>query len=109
MSIKLSNNRMIRESIPAGTEAHEETVASQEEEYLEKTEEKLRTILISEDPSAYKDTVCVDCGFVTGSPDQELDQAAEELIAGDSDDPPLSREAVAEILRMTSNIRMLEV
>jgi len=32
---------------------------------------------------------------------EQLDQAAEELITGDSDDPPLSEEAVAELLRMT--------
>jgi len=33
--------------------------------------------------------------------EEQLDQAAEELIAGDSDDPPLSEEAVVELLRMT--------
>jgi len=32
---------------------------------------------------------------------EQLDQAAEELITGDSDDPPLSEEAVVELLRMT--------
>jgi hypothetical protein len=38
-----------------------------------------------------------------------LDHAAEELITGDSDDPPLSEENVVEILRMTSNARRLGV
>jgi len=42
------------------------------------------------------------------SPDEELDHAAEELITGDSDDPPLSEEAVAEMLRMASNVRRLD-
>jgi hypothetical protein len=34
---------------------------------------------------------------VTG---EQLDHAAEELVTGDSDDPPLSEEEVAEMLRM---------
>jgi hypothetical protein len=33
--------------------------------------------------------------------DEQLNHAAEELITGDSDDPPLSEEAVVEMLRMT--------
>lgn len=33
--------------------------------------------------------------------EEQLDQAAEELITGDSDDPPLSEEAVAEMLTVT--------
>ena len=33
--------------------------------------------------------------------DQQLDHAAEELITGDSDDPPLSEEAVVEMIRDT--------
>jgi hypothetical protein len=33
--------------------------------------------------------------------DQQLDYAAEELITGDSDDPPLSEEAVVEMIRDT--------
>jgi hypothetical protein len=32
---------------------------------------------------------------------QQREPAAEELITGDSDDPPLSEEAVEEMLRMT--------
>ena len=30
--------------------------------------------------------------------EEQLDHAAEELITGDSDDPPLSEEAVAEMI-----------
>jgi hypothetical protein len=44
----------------------------------------------------------------TESRDEQLDRAAEELITGDSDDPPLSEEAVAEMLRMTLNARKLD-
>jgi hypothetical protein len=35
--------------------------------------------------------------------DEQLDHAAEELITGDSDDPPLSEERVAEMLRVSWN------
>ena len=31
--------------------------------------------------------------------DEQLDHSAEELISGDSDDPPLSDEAVVKMLR----------
>lgn len=111
MSINMSNDKMVPKNIPTDTDTRDETVASQEERYLEKREEKLRAILISEDPSTYvqQETVCVDCCFVADSIDKELDHAAEELITGDSDDPPLSEENVVEILRMTSNARRLAV
>ena len=39
--------------------------------------------------------------------DEQLDPAAEELITGDSDDPPLSQEAVVEMLRVSSDVRTL--
>lgn len=38
---------------------------------------------------------------IAESLDEQLNHAAEELITGDSDNPPLSEEAVAEMLRMT--------
>ena len=38
---------------------------------------------------------------IAESLEEQLDQAAEELIIGDSDDPPLSEEAVVELPRMT--------
>jgi hypothetical protein len=84
MSIYKSND----ESIPTDTEAYYEAVASQEEIYLEETEEELRAILVCEDPAP---------SDVTG---EQLDHAAEELVTGDSDDPPLSEEEVAEMLRV---------
>jgi hypothetical protein len=33
--------------------------------------------------------------------EEQLDHVAEELITGDSDDPPLSEEAVVEMLKVT--------
>lgn len=47
----------------------------------------LRAILISDNSSHSE---CIG---------ERLEQAAEELITGDSDDPPLSEEAVADMLR----------
>jgi len=38
---------------------------------------------------------------IAESLDEQLDHAAEELISGDSDDPPLSEEMVVNMLRMT--------
>jgi hypothetical protein len=40
--------------------------------------------------------------------DEQLAVAAEELITGDSDDPPLSEDAVAEMLGPTLNARRLD-
>jgi hypothetical protein len=39
--------------------------------------------------------------------EEKLNRAAEELITGDSDDPPLSEEAVVELLRTASHDRKL--
>ena len=38
---------------------------------------------------------------IPASLEEPLDHAAEELITGDSDDPPLSEETVVEMIRMT--------
>jgi hypothetical protein len=38
---------------------------------------------------------------IAASLEERLDHAAEELITGDSDDPPLSEETVVEMIRMT--------
>jgi hypothetical protein len=99
MSINMSNGK----NIPNDTDAYYEAVASQEEIYLEETEERLRAILISEDPSTYaqQEAVCVDCCFKAEILDEELCRAAEQLITGDSDDPPLSEEAVVDMLRVS--------
>jgi hypothetical protein len=76
------------QSLPTDVDAQYEMIASQEEIYLEETEEELRAILIFADLSPSENA------------DEQLGDAAEELITGDSDDPPLSEEAVVERLRM---------
>ena len=43
-------------SIPTDTDVHYEAVASQEETYLEETEEELRAIFISDGPSRHNTT-----------------------------------------------------
>jgi hypothetical protein len=83
------------ENIPTDREACYEAVASQEEIYLEETEEELRMILACDDPPAPQ----------SESSNQQRQDAAEELITGDSDDPPLNEEAVEEILENDSNIQ----
>jgi hypothetical protein len=83
----MSINMNDKKNIQTDTEACYETVASQEEIYLEETEEDLRAILIFSDP----------CPSPSDT-DEQIDDAAEELITGDSDDPPLSDEEVVEIL-----------
>ena len=103
MSIYKSND----ESIPADTEAYDEAIASQEEIYLEEVEEELRAILVFGDPPLSRKEVTRSMSDANNNPriadslDQQLNHAAEELITGDSDDPPLSEEAVAVMLRMT--------
>jgi hypothetical protein len=42
-----------------------------------------------------------DAPRIAESLDEQLDRAAEELITGDSDDPPLSEEAVVTMVKMT--------
>ena len=85
------NDKNLSIGTDAYTDAYYEEQASQEEIHLEETEEQLRMILESDDPSLLR----------SQSPDQQREHAAEELIIGDSDDPPLSEETVKQILRMT--------
>jgi hypothetical protein len=116
MSINMSKDK----NIPTDTEAYYETVASQEEVYLEEREEELRAILTSYDSSPSQNNSLMlaenrgerefDCEIersmtdvnnnprVADSLDEQLNHAAEELITADSDDPPLSEEAVVEML-----------
>jgi len=84
MLIYESNDLNIR----SNTEAYYEAVASQEELYLEETEEEVRVILESGDPPT----------LPSETPDQQREKASEELITGDSDDPPLSEGAVEKML-----------
>jgi hypothetical protein len=96
------------------TEAYYEQLASQEELYLEEMEEEVRAILISYVSPAsqnYRSTGIEVCGEIDlelevrrstrDSLDKQLVEAAEELITGDSDDPPLRDGAVTEMLRIT--------
>src|SRR5215469_5281443 len=97
-SINVINDK----DIPADPEAYYETLASQEEIYREETEEEVRAILISLDRSSTTKrrlnmTDEDDYTRLTETADEQLDQAAEELITGDSDDPPLSQEVVVEV------------
>ena len=85
-------------NLSIGTDAYYEEQASQEEIYLEETEEQLRMILESDDPSPLR----------SEGPDQQREHAAEELIIGDSDDPPLTEETVKQILRMAIIFRDLD-
>jgi hypothetical protein len=78
------------ENIPVGTDAYYEVLASQEELYLEETEEEVRVILESDDPAPYR----------TESIEEEREHAAEALIDGDSDDPPLSEADLEQMLRV---------
>ena len=119
MSINMDNDK----NIPIGTDAYYEyyeELASQEELYLEETEEEVVAILTSYVSSAsqsYRSTVTEHCGLrepdlekrgsITGpkndpciaeSLGEQLVDASEELITGDADDPPLSEEAVQEML-----------
>jgi hypothetical protein len=76
-------------NIPFRTDEYYEGQARQEEIYLEETEEDLRMILESDDPPQSG----------SDSFNEQREHAAEELITGDSDDPPLSEEAVEEKTR----------
>ena len=100
------------ENIQNDSDAYYEAVASQEETYLEEMEEELRAILIFGDQTPSRNEAkrllsdanndpCLQDANNDPCLQEELDHAAEELITGDSDDPPLSEEVVAEMLRMT--------
>ena len=108
MSINVNNDK----NIPIDPDACYEELASQEELYLEETEEEVVAILTSYvSPASKSDrsTIIDICavresdleieGVMTdltsprmvGNPDEQLVEAAEELIAGDSDDPTTQR------------------
>ena len=116
MSINMDNDQ----NIPMDTDACYEELASQEELYLEETEEEVRAILTSYVSSASgitRSIVTENCGLrepdlevrgsmtdpknnprIAESRDEQLVDASEELITGDADDPPLSEETVQEML-----------
>jgi len=115
MSINVSNDK----NIPIDPDACYEELASQEELYLEETEEEVVAILTSYvSPASQSDRstiidICAEResdleieGLMTdltsprmvGNPDEQLVEAVEELITGDSDDPPLSEGSIQEML-----------
>ena len=115
MSINANNNK----NIPVDTDACYEEVASQEELYLEETEEEVVAILTSYvSPASKSDrsTIIDICAEresdleiergttdltsppMVGNPDEQLVEAADELITSDSDDPPLSEDSIQEML-----------
>jgi len=51
-----ANGKVIPTNIPTDGDAYYEAVASQEEIYLEETEEELRAIFTSDDPSPHNAT-----------------------------------------------------
>jgi len=116
LSINANNNK----NVPVDTDACYEGVASQEELYLEKTEEEVVAILNFSyvSPASQSDCstlvdICAERKSdleiervttdltsppMVGNPDEQLVEAAEELITGDSDDPPLSEGSIQEML-----------
>jgi hypothetical protein len=115
MMINPNNNK----NIPVDTDACYEEAASQEEFYLEETEEEVVAILnsyVSPASRSERSTVIDICAEresdleiervttdltsprMVGKPDEQLLEAVEELITGDSDDPPLSEDSIQEML-----------
>jgi len=78
----------IDETVLIQMDAYYEEQASQEEVYLEETEEELRMILCADEPSSPQND-CVS---------EEKGEAVEELITGDADDPPLSEQTIKDML-----------
>jgi hypothetical protein len=84
-------------NIPVHTDDYYEALASQEQEYLDETVEHLREReLLAAQDSSLSNNPCTFESLI-----ETLHQAAEELITGDSDDPPLSDRAVVEMLRIS--------
>jgi len=124
MLINMNNDK----NIPTDTEACYEELASQEELYLEETEEEVRAILISYVSSASQNdrstkiNICREREFdldverpmteqksntrMADHPDEELVDVVEELITGDADDPPLSEETVQEMMNDSPTRRL---
>jgi hypothetical protein len=111
MSINANNNK----NIPVDADACYEEVASQEELYLEETEQEVVAILTSYvSPASKSDrsTIIDICAEresdlkiervttdltsppMVGNSDEQLVEAAEELITGDSDGPPLNEDSI---------------
>jgi hypothetical protein len=119
MSIQMDNDQNIPNDPDACFEYYEQ-LASQEEVYLEETEVEVVAILttyVSSAPQNDRSTMIDICGEreseqeiegpmtnpnnsprMAENTNEQLVEASEELITGDADDPPLSEEAVEEML-----------
>lgn len=89
-----------KKNVPTNTDAYDEKVASQEEIYDEDLEEEVREALTSDDPPSLQDNTNNNSRKAE-TLDEQLDQAAEELITGDSDDPPLSEDSISQMLSVS--------
>ncbi len=95
------------DNILSDSDVYYEERASIEEIYLEETEVEVHSVLESYTPTPARKEVGRAASDATEAPhaveslDEQRDRAAEELITGDSDDPPLSEEAVSEMIQMT--------
>src|SRR5260370_38182815 len=119
MSTNINNDS----NIPIDTDSCYEELASQEELYLEETEEEVVAILTSYvSPASQSDRstiidICAEResdleieGVMTdltnprmvGNADEQLVEAVEDLITSDSDDRPLSGASVQEMLNDSS-------
>lgn len=110
----------------ADPEACYEQLAREEEIYLEETEEEVTAVLISYEVSPSQNNCSANPGdqdlewelaspsepdgdpSVAESLDDQLIRAAEELITGDADDPPLSETAVNDMVKTALNARILD-
>jgi hypothetical protein len=94
MSIEKDNNL----KISAKTDEYYEELAGQEEEYLEEGVEKLREreLLVSQ-ATAKK------LQQAEARAEEEREHEVEELVTGDSDDPPRSDDRVVAMLKKASN------
>lgn len=108
----MATDKANEENIQEHTEAYYEELASEEEIYLEEIEEHARAVLIAEQPTFSRSGAGIvaweaRCSVTdaSGNPGmaesrvEQLEHATEELITGDSDDPPLSDEALAKMLK----------
>jgi len=117
----MANYERNEQNFPSETESYYETVARQEEVYLEETEEELRMILIADDSNQSRVNSFISIEnrrkqrtnwMVTKATtdmngdsriaellNEQLNHATEELITGDSDDAPLSEGKVEEMLQ----------
>ena len=113
----MTDHSNMKSTLPSDKKMYYETVASQEEVYLEKIEEESRMILIAEDsvrfgtgdfvsrqqmltPSTMRSMIGPGDNLILQKPyEEQLFQSAEELVTGDSDDAPLSEESIEVMLR----------